>query len=74
MTVLVGTYTCFSPVVWGCRGRVMTNAAKWASCAPGMLDVDVAFGTLEDRVESTVRGDVARDARTWSDAFWVVAS
>lgn len=52
----------------------MTNAAKWASCAPGMLDVDVAFGTLEDRVESTVRGDVARDARTWSDAFWVVAS
>ena len=43
--VIVDTCTYFSPAVRGCRGRVMTNSAKWAYYAPGMLAVESVFGT-----------------------------
>jgi hypothetical protein len=36
----------------------MTNAAKWAYYAPGMLGVEVCFGSLRECVESAVRGGV----------------
>jgi len=45
----------------------MTNSAKWAYYAPGMLDVEVAFGSLEDCVESAVAGTVARDQSLWAN-------
>ena len=67
---IVDTCTYFSPAVRGCRGRVMTNSAKWAYYAPGMLAVESVFGTLEECVESAVRGEVWRDARLWQDAAW----
>ncbi|NIP45203.1 MAG: DUF521 domain-containing protein [Gammaproteobacteria bacterium] len=70
--VIVDTCTYFSPAVRGCRGRVMTNSAKWAYYAPGMLAVESVFGTLEECVESAVRGEVWRDARLWRDAAWGV--
>jgi predicted aconitase len=31
----------------GLKGRVMTNAAKWAYYAPGMLGVEVCFGSFK---------------------------
>ena len=40
----------------------MTNSAKWAYYAPGMLPVEVAFGSLTDCVESAVAGTVTRVA------------
>jgi len=64
--ILVDTCTYFSPAVRAARGRVMTNSAKWAYYAPGMLDVEVAFGSLEDCVESAVAGTVARDESLWA--------
>ena len=47
----------------------MTDSAKWAYYAPGNLGLDVAFGSVEDCVESAVRG--ARSSVTmsvWADA------
>lgn len=65
--IIVDTCTYFSPAVRGCKGRVMTNAAKWAWYAPGMLGVEVCFGSLEECAETAVKGDVWRDATLWRD-------
>ena len=64
--VPVDVCTYHSPRVRGLKGRVMTNAAKWAYYAPGMLGVEVAFGSLRECVESAVRGEVWRDPALWS--------
>ena len=63
--IIVDTCTYFSPAVRGCKGRVMTNAAKWAWYAPGQLGVDVCFGSLLECAETAVRGEVWRDTRIW---------
>ena len=63
--VVVDTCTYFSPAVRACRGTVMTNSAKWAYYAPGMLPVQVAFGSLADCVESSLHGEIRRDQRVW---------
>jgi predicted aconitase len=68
--VVVDTCTYFTPAVRGCRGRVMTNSAKWAYYAPGMLAVESVFGSLEECVESAVRGEVWRDPRLWRNDTW----
>jgi predicted aconitase len=46
----------------------MTNAAKWAYYAPGMLGVEVALASLPECVESAVRGEVWRDPASWITA------
>jgi predicted aconitase len=48
-------------------GVVMTNAAKWAWYAPANLGVRVAFGTLEDCLESAAAGRVVRSRPSWLD-------
>lgn len=58
--VLFDTCTYFTPAVRAATGPVMTNSAKWAFYAPGMLPIEVAFGSLEDCVESAVAGTVSR--------------
>lgn len=63
----VDVCTYHSPRVRGLRGRVMTNAAKWAYYAPGMLGVEVAFGSLRECVESAIRGEVWRDPALWTN-------
>ena len=65
VTVVSDVCTYYSPAVRGAKGRVMTNAAKWAYYAPGMLGVEVCFGSLRECVESAVLGEVWRDARLW---------
>lgn len=65
LEVPVDVCTYYSPRVRGIRGRVMTHAAKWAYYAPGMLGVEVAFGSLRECVESAVRGEVWRDPDLW---------
>jgi predicted aconitase len=57
--------TYYSPKIQSLKGRVMTNAAKWAYYAPGMLKVEVAFGSLKECVESAVKGGVWRDPALW---------
>ncbi len=68
--MVVDTCTYFTPVVNGVEGRVMTNSGKWAYYAPGMLDVSVVFGSMEECVESAVQGTVWRDERLWDSEFW----
>jgi predicted aconitase len=65
VTIVTDICTYYSPAVRGCQGRVMTNAAKWAYYAPGMLGVEVCFGSLKECVESAVRGEVWRDPQLW---------
>ncbi len=60
--------TYYSPKIQSLKGRVMTNAAKWAYYAPGMLSVAVVFGSLRECVESAVRGEVWRDPGLWLTA------
>jgi predicted aconitase len=64
-TIIVDTCTYFSPAIRGAKGRIMTNAAKWAYYAPGMLGIEVVFGSLKECVESAVRGEVWRDPELW---------
>ena len=64
--VPVDVCTYYSPRVRGLKGRVMTNAAKWAYYAPGMLGVEVAFGSLKECVESAIGGEVWRDPELWT--------
>ena len=44
---------------------LMTNSAKYAYYAPGLLDTRVVFGGLEDCVRSAVEGRVVRDESLW---------
>ena len=68
IAVPVDVCTYYAPRIPALRGRVMTNAAKWAYYAPGMLGVEVAFGSLRECVESAVRGEVWRDTNLWASA------
>jgi predicted aconitase len=65
ITIPVDVCTYYSPRIQGLKGRVMTNAAKWAYYAPGMLGVEVCFGSLKECVESAVCGEVWRDPNLW---------
>ncbi len=66
VTIIVDTCTYFAPAIKGCGGHVMTNSAKWAYYAPGMLDLEVVFGGLEDCVQSACVGSVVRSNFPWS--------
>ncbi|MEO0494107.1 MAG: aconitase X, partial [Actinomycetota bacterium] len=54
--VVLDTCTYYPPQPDGVRGNVMTNSAKWAYYAPGMLSVEVAFGSLAACVEAAISG------------------
>jgi cis-L-3-hydroxyproline dehydratase len=45
--------------------RLMTNSAKFAYYAPGLLNRSITFGSLEDCVNSAVNGRVMRDEGPW---------
>jgi len=64
--IVTDTCTYFSPAVDGLRGKVMTNSAKWAYYAPGMLPVEAVIGSLAECVESAVRGEVVLE--TWGES------
>jgi len=59
--IITDTCTYFSPAVNGMCGKIMTNSAKWAYYAPGMLPVEVVIGSLSECVESAVSGEVVLD-------------
>ncbi len=46
---------------------LMTNSAKYAYYAPGLLNTQVVFGNLEDCVRSAVSGRVIRDNSLWEE-------
>jgi len=44
---------------------LMTNSAKYAYYAPGLLATQMVFGSMADCVESAVEGRVTRDESLW---------
>lgn len=65
--VVTDTCTYITPILSGRPGAVMTNSAKWAWYAPSNLGYEVVFASLDECVESAVRGVVWRDAGQWGD-------
>jgi hypothetical protein len=64
--IVTDTCTYITSILSGRPGAVMTDSAKWAWYAPGNLGYEVVFASLEECVESAVRGEVWRDTRPWS--------
>lgn len=44
---------------------LMTNSGKFAYYSPGLLDVDVVFGSLEECVQSAIEGEVRQVGSIW---------
>ena len=60
--VVLDTCTYYPPQPSGVRGTVMTNSAKWAYYAPGMLPIDVVFGGLQACANAAVTGQIGGPA------------
>ena len=67
VTIVTDTCTYLAPIMAPIAGAVMTNSAKWAWYGPNNLGLQVIFGSLEECVESAVRGERWRDAELWRD-------
>jgi hypothetical protein len=65
--IVTDTCTYLTPILRRTPGAVMTNSAKWAWYAPGNLGYQVLFATLEECVESAVRGVAWRDPSLWKN-------
>jgi predicted aconitase len=65
--VTVDTCILASPMLPANIKRLMTNSAKYAYYAPGLLHTEVAFGSLADCVTSAVAGCVVRDETLWEE-------
>jgi predicted aconitase len=63
--VTVDTCILASPMLPPDIKQLMTNSAKYAYYAPGMLNTDITFGSLADCVHSAVAGRVVRDESLW---------
>lgn len=63
--VTVDTCILASPMLPPAVKLLMTNSAKYAYYAPGLLDTRVTFGSLEDCVNSAAAGRVVRDDSLW---------
>lgn len=63
--VTVDTCILASPMLPPEIKRLMTNSAKYAYYAPGMLKTEITFGSLADCVQSAVEGRVVRDEALW---------
>lgn len=63
--VTVDTCLLASPMLPPGIKTLMTNSAKCAYYAPGLLRAGVIFGSLEDCVHSAVAGRVVREASPW---------
>jgi predicted aconitase len=57
------TCTYITAILRRLDGAVMTNSGKWAHYAPANLNVQVAFGEMEDCIASAAAGRVVRSAR-----------
>ncbi len=63
--VTVDTCILASPMLPPEVRRLMSNSAKYAYYAPGLLHTEITFGSLEDCVRSAVAGRVVRDESLW---------
>ncbi len=63
--VTVDTCILATPMLPKTVRRLMTNSGKYALYSPGLLSVEVAYGSLEDCVSSAVAGRVTREPSPW---------
>ncbi len=63
--VTVDTCILATPMLPQSIQTIMTNSAKYAYYAPGLLGTRVVFGTTADCVRSAVEGRVIRDESLW---------
>ena len=61
----VDTCILTSPMLPAETKYLMTNSAKFAYYAPGLLSKQITFGSLKDCVASAVEGRVLRDETLW---------
>ncbi|MCA9861450.1 MAG: aconitase X catalytic domain-containing protein [Thermomicrobiales bacterium] len=64
--VTADTCIVVAPLVKPEARVLMTNSAKYAHYGPGLLGVGSVFGSMEECVESAVRGRVVRDDGAWN--------
>ncbi len=62
----VDTCILTSPMLPAEIQNLMTNSAKFAYYSPGLLNKKIAFGSLEDCVNSAVAGRIIRDESLWN--------
>lgn len=65
--VTVDTCILASPMLPPEVKLLMTNSAKYAYYAPGLLGTHITFGSLADCVRSAVAGRVVRDEALWEE-------
>jgi cis-L-3-hydroxyproline dehydratase len=63
--ITVDTCILTSPMLPAEIQNLMTNSAKFAYYAPGLLGKKITFGSLEDCVNSAVAGEIVRDESRW---------
>ena len=63
--VTVDTCILASPILRPETKLLMTNSAKYAYYAPGLLGTEITFGSLADCVQSAVTGRIVRDESLW---------
>ncbi len=63
--VTVDTCILATPMLPKSVRRLMTSSGKYALYSPGLLGVEVAYGSLEDCVSSAVAGRVMREHSPW---------
>ena len=63
--ITLDTCVFHTPMVAEDTKVIMTNSGKCAYYAPGELNVQVAFGSMADCVESSVNGQVCRKDPLW---------
>jgi predicted aconitase len=63
--ITVDTCILTSPMLPADIRHLMTNSAKFAYYTPGLLGREIAFGSLEDCVNSAVAGTIVRDETRW---------
>lgn len=64
--VTADTCVVVSPLIARSARVLMTNSAKYAHYGPGILNVEVVFGSTEDCVRSAVLGSVAIEDGPWA--------
>ncbi len=64
--VTVDTCILTSPMLPSSIHVLMTNSAKYAYYAPGLLGTRVVYGSMEDCVGSAISGEVTIDSAQWS--------
>jgi hypothetical protein len=64
-TVTADTCVVVSPLIAPSANVLMTNSAKYAHYGPGILDVEVVFGSTEDCVRSAISGRVDIEDGPW---------